>query len=255
MSLPFVKTVREFETLASTSDTARELVEAGGIELPLLVIARHQTAGRGRGDHVWWSGEGSLTFTLAIDPEMHGLGPEHEPRVALAVAVTLCEVIEGVSDKGARIRWPNDVECDGRKIAGILPERLETAEGPRLLIGVGVNLDNRFEDAPPEIRTLATSIALEGWSYDEKCEPGEFLGVILANLPDIFDQLAKDSTSLSDKWRYRDLLVGRYVRLQVDDHVVTGIGAGIASDGGLILRTFENGVQTYYGGQVLRDPQ
>ena len=253
MSWPFVKTVREFETLASTSDTARELVEAGGIELPLLVTAKHQTAGRGRGDHVWWSGEGSLLFTLAIDPQKHGLRPDHEPRVALAVAVALCRVIDTKCDKTTGIRWPNDVECNGRKLAGLLPERMETAEGPRLLIGVGVNLFNRFDDALPGIRSLATSVLLEGWAYPQESNPDDFLKSLLANLFDVFDQLSKDSTELSDAWRDRDLLVRKHVRLKRDGQVITGTGAGIAPDGGLILRTLEYGVQTYYGGQVLRE--
>jgi BirA family biotin operon repressor/biotin-[acetyl-CoA-carboxylase] ligase len=254
MSLPFVKTVRAFETLASTSDTAKELVELGGIELPLLVTAKRQTTGRGRGDHVWWSGAGSLTFTLAIDPKKHGLRLDHESRVALAVAVVLCRIIEEMCDQGAGIRWPNDVECNGRKLAGILPERVETAEGPRLLIGVGINLSNRFEDAPPEIRKLATSVSIEGWTHRPEPETDEIVEIILANLPDTFDQLAQDSKVLYDEWRDRDLLAGQYVRLQLDGRTITGIGAGIAPDGGLILRTFEDGVQTYYGGQVLRDP-
>ena len=135
MNLPFVCTLREYESLDSTSDTARELVARGGIELPLLVLAHRQTAGRGRGDHSWWSGEGSLTFTIAIDPAAHGLRPEHEPRVALAVAVALCRVIEADADVSPQIRWPNDVECDDRKLAGIL--RMAGGAAGAVVLGLG----------------------------------------------------------------------------------------------------------------------
>ena len=253
MSHPFTRTVRDYQTLASTSDTARELVMAGGIELPLLVIAREQTAGRGRGDHSWWSGEGSLTFTLAIDPKAHGLRPEHEARVALAVAVAICWVNDGVK---ARIRWPNDLECDGRKLAGILPERVETDAGPRLLIGVGLNVTNRFEDAPEDIRAMATSIAREDGEYDggwDEDYAAEHLECILDTMPGILAQLAADDPKLADEWRHRDILLGRYVRLKTGDAVITGIGAGIAPDGGLRIRAVGEEAKVHYGGQVLRD--
>jgi BirA family transcriptional regulator, biotin operon repressor / biotin---[acetyl-CoA-carboxylase] ligase len=253
MSRPFVRTIREFERLASTSDTARQIVLGGGIELPLLVLTHEQTAGRGRGDNRWWSGEGSLTFTIGIDPRAYALRPEHEPRVALAFAVAICRAIEDDAWSPA-IRWPNDVECEGRKLAGILPERVETAEGPRLLIGTGLNLFNRFEDAPDSIRAMATSIALE-WPWSKAVTAGVSgtLDQILSEMPILLRQLADDDGRLADEWRTRDSLHGRYVRLKTDEAIITGIGAGIAPDGGLRIRSIGEEAKVYYGGQVLRD--
>ena len=254
MNLPFVRTLREYKSLDSTSDTARELVARGGIELPLLVLAHRQTAGRGRGDHSWWSGEGSLTFTIAIDPAAHGLRPEHEPRVALAVAVALCRVIEADADVLPQIRWPNDVECDDRKLAGILPERVETPEGPRLLIGIGLNVRNQFDDAPESIRAMATSIARESRLLDgEPAGISVYLEGLVAEMPTLLSQVASEDPGLADAWRHRDGLLNRYVRLKTDDAIITGIGMGIAPDGGLRIRAIGEQVKVYYGGQVLRD--
>ncbi len=253
MKFPFVRTVREFETLASTSDMARELVEGGGIDLPLLVLAHKQTAGRGRGDHSWWSGEGSLTFTIAIDPKAHGLRPKDEPRVALAVAVAVCRAI-GDDSFSAGIRWPNDVERDGRKLAGILPERVETEEGPRVLIGVGLNVGNRFEDAPGEIRAMATSVAISSIYYGHGDMDGpDYLACILNEMPGLLVQLTADDVRLTDEWRHRDVLQGRYVRLKAAETIITGIGDGIAPDGGLRIRAIGEQAKVYYAGQVLRE--
>src|SRR3954454_9162297 len=88
-----IRTVVHLEETGSTNDDARRLVSAGHARLPLLVTADSQTAGRGRGANAWWSDEGSLTFTLAIDPVDHGLTADHEPRLALAAAVAVVEAM------------------------------------------------------------------------------------------------------------------------------------------------------------------
>src|SRR4051812_18140942 len=89
----FIRTWVERDELESTSDLARELL-ASGAALPMAVRARRQTRGRGRGTNAWWSDEGSLTVTVALDPAAHGLSLSHEPRLALAGAVALVDVLE-----------------------------------------------------------------------------------------------------------------------------------------------------------------
>src|SRR5207237_728418 len=103
----------------------------------------------------WWSDGGSLTFTIALDPSAHGLRSEHEPRLALATAVAIIDAIAswGLSEVPG-IRWPNDIEVGGRKLGGILPERLDTPMGPRLLIGIGVNVASQMADAPEAVRRM-----------------------------------------------------------------------------------------------------
>ena len=139
VSWPFVKTMIVLEEVESTSDRAAHLVRSGDVALPLCVWARRQTRGRGRGTRSWWSDSGSMTFTLAIDPEAHGLVCESEPKLALATAVAVIEALAelGFGSPALGIRWPNDLEAGGRKLGGILPERVETDHGRRVLIGAG----------------------------------------------------------------------------------------------------------------------
>src|SRR5262245_52866551 len=111
---PFIRSIVHHDVVDSTNDLARLLVQAGKTPLPLLVRADRQTAGRGRGDHRWWSDEGSLTFTVALDPLAHGLRLEHETRLALALAVAAIDSLEPlVSEVRLGIRWPNDIEAGG----------------------------------------------------------------------------------------------------------------------------------------------
>ena len=247
----FFRTLVDREELGSTSDLARDLVIEGKADLPLVVRARKQTAGRGRGVHRWWSDGGSLTFTIAIDPAAHGLRRDHEPRVALAAAVGIIEALEPyIPSRRLLIRWPNDVEVGGKKLAGILPERVETPGGPRLLIGVGLNVATRFDEAPSEVVAMATSLAALGAN-----EPSveDVFGSVLAGFPDVAARLAAEDASLAKAWAARDALSGEVVRLSLGAETIEGRGAGIDRHGALLLAT-PRGTNAHHGGTVLRDP-
>lgn len=267
-------------TLDSTSDEARRRVEAGGAALPFVVRTDRQTKGRGRGSNRWWSDEGSLLFTVALDPAAVGLELRHQPRLAL---VTALAVIEAASEFAPGlplgIRWPNDVEAGGRKLAGILPERVETAEGVRLLVGVGINVTTRFEEAPEDVRGLATSLVemraaacLGPWppptppsplveeggvggGRDEtptKDAKTALLDAFLAAFAPILPRLARDDPALALRWQALDQLAGRPIRVRQGDRVIAGIGREIDAEGALILVT-DRGLETMTGGQVLRN--
>lgn len=249
--IPFFRAMLDHEELPSTSDLAREVVAAGEVELPFVVRARKQTSGRGRGDHRWFSDVGSLTFTIAIDPTAHGLRRDHESRLALVAALSVIDVLETSLPRGTlAIRWPNDVEAEGRKLAGILPERVETDAGPRLLIGTGLNVSTRLEEAPADIRAMATSVRALG-ATDRNAD-AIFLD-LLAGFPPMLKRLAEDDPALALSWAGRDSLFGRRVSLQLGSTIITGRGAGIDATGGLRIAD-ALGTRLYHGGQVLRDP-
>ena len=111
---------------------------------------------------------------MAIDPAAHGLAQMALPRVALATAVA---VIDALGEAGFRepdlgIRWPNDLECGGRKLGGILPEPVELDDGHRLLIGVGLNVQTNLDQAPVEVRAMATSLAtLSSGAIENELQP------------------------------------------------------------------------------------
>jgi BirA family transcriptional regulator, biotin operon repressor / biotin---[acetyl-CoA-carboxylase] ligase len=220
----------------------------------LLVLAQSQTAGRGQKDRRWWSDAGSLTFTLVIDPASFGLQTNHEPRAALAAAVAIVEATADLLPPGAGgIRWPNDVEVGGRKLAGVLPERIETIEGPRLLIGIGLNVTTDLSRAPCEVKRLATSLALE-------CRPGLalpeaeiLLGRLLAWLEATLGDLARDEPALVSRWADLDTLRGRSIHVDMDGEILQGIALGINPEGALFVADCDGrGTRTIFAGSVLR---
>jgi BirA family transcriptional regulator, biotin operon repressor / biotin---[acetyl-CoA-carboxylase] ligase len=251
---PFVKTTLVYDVINSTSDRAAELVRERRTQLPLIVWARSQTRGRGRGSHEWWSDAGSLTLTLAIDPTAHGLTTEIEPRIALATAVAVIEALDdlAVGHPLIGIRWPNDLEAAGQKLGGILPERVETADGHRILIGIGINLCTDLAHAPHHVSAMATTLAaLTGRAFDEG-SLHLLIPAFLRRFQAVVMRLVTGDPSLVDQWQRLDLLRGTWVRVECGTHLVNGLAAGIDADGSLSVR---EGLQKrqIVGGKVLRD--
>jgi BirA family biotin operon repressor/biotin-[acetyl-CoA-carboxylase] ligase len=237
--------IYRFDSLDSSSDEARRRVVAGSCDGPFVIQANRQTKGRGRGTNSWWSDEGSLLVTLALEPAPLGIAPRHESRLALIAALA---VIDALPSLGAEIRWPNDVEVGGRKLAGVLPERVETDRGPWLLVGVGINVTTKFDRAPADVRRLATSLIEIDPSATDK---GTLLSRFLGHFERHQRRLVADDPSLTERWNALDSLRGSSIRVRQGAQILTGLGRGIGSDGSLRLATDE-GVLTIYGGQILR---
>ncbi len=253
LTWPLVRTLVAVPEVDSTSDRAAELVRAGIVALPLAVWARRQWRGRGRGSHSWWSDAGSLLFTLAIDPATHGLAVESEPKLALAAAVAIVDALRALDLAGPSlgIRWPNDLEADDRKLGGLLPERIETPHGHRILIGVGLNVLTDLRAAPVEVRSMATSLAaMSVQPLDEAILP-RLLAAILDQFDSVLARLVDGDPELAHRWSRLDRLRDRWVRLDVGTRIVAGWGRGIDPEGALRL---DDGRQVlrFFGGQVLR---
>ncbi len=254
MGWPFVRTMIARDVLESTSDLARELVVEDRHELPLAVWAARQTRGRGRGENTWWSDAGSLTFTIGIDPASHGIGVEQESRLALASAVAVIDAIAPtVPGASLGIRWPNDIEVAGRKLGGILPERVMTPRGPRILIGIGLNVATRIGDAPAEVGRMAVALTQLRVNPPSGGDLESLLRAILDRLGAVLPRLAGDDPQLSVRWDHLDTLRDRRVRVDLGPRVVAGTGCGIDALGALCLAVDRETIRIV-GGRVLREP-
>lgn len=141
-----------FPSLRSTNDHAAVLRRRGDLFAPAVVLAGRQTAGRGRGAHVWWSGPGCVTVTFVL-PIGDQVLPHQLPLVAgLAVRNAAAEL---TGDDRIQLKWPNDILYHGRKLAGILCERVEKAD----LVGLGLNVNLDPGSAPPSLRDRVTSLS------------------------------------------------------------------------------------------------
>jgi BirA family biotin operon repressor/biotin-[acetyl-CoA-carboxylase] ligase len=240
-----VARVEHFESLASTQDRAIELARAGASPLPLLVVAEQQTAGRGRGQNRWWTGRGSLAFSLVFDPADWSLSTDVPPARSLAVGVAITETIrpllQGIP---VGLHWPNDVYAGGRKIAGIL---VDVLAGGRHVVGIGLNVNNTLADAPEELGNRATSLCDLA---NKEFERTALLTDLLGNLRHAVRESAASPGDFGLRFNELCLQIGRELTVDVAGRRTTGLCAGIAPDGALVLET-PAGRERFFSG-VLR---
>ncbi len=242
----FIAGGEHHEEIGSTNDRAGELVAAGLVETPFLVLCDRQTAGRGRGANVWWSSAGALTFTLVIDPHALNLAPAKLGLASLATALAIASAVRQLNAATApRLKWPNDVYLAGRKLAGVLVE-IPPMRPEKLVIGVGMNVNNSFAGAAREMRDKAVSL-VEATSIGVELEA--LLGELIHAIDLRLRALGNDAASIVNEFRENCLLTGRPVTLLMAAGTVRGECLGIDAEGALRLAT-ENGEQKYFAGVV-----
>jgi BirA family biotin operon repressor/biotin-[acetyl-CoA-carboxylase] ligase len=235
------------ETIGSTSDRALELAARDDVPLPLVVVAERQSRGRGRGANQWWASSGALTFSLVLAAEPAQLAPQHRPQVALVAGLALCESLAELHPVALwQVKWPNDVYVRGGKIAGILCESVP-GWPERIVVGIGVNVNNSLAAAPAELQRAARSLVDESRRANDLTD-------VLATLLDRVDlrwrQLLDSGwETLAPAYRERCLLAGKTVKLQVGNERIVGRARGIDDSGALVLYT-ETGERQFVAGSV-----
>jgi len=237
----FVARAEHHDRLGSTNDRAIRLASEPG-ELPLLIVAYRQTAGRGRGTNRWWAGPGSLTMSLLLEPEMVAAGRTTTPMSALATAVGVVDAVAPLlAQHDVGIHWPNDVIAAGRKLAGILVEVLPSR---CLVVGIGVNSNNSLADVPDDLRQTATTLyELTGRPHDQTA----IVVSLLKNLETGFALLRSAPEEIAAQADALCLQHGRTLTIQQGQEPTTGQCGGIAPDGALLLET-PQGDKRFYSG-------
>jgi BirA family transcriptional regulator, biotin operon repressor / biotin---[acetyl-CoA-carboxylase] ligase len=206
----------------STNERARELAMAGAPH-GTLVTADEQTAGRGRQGRTWLAPPGSAVLMSVVIRDF-GAADVHLP---LAAAVAVCESCERAAAVSCRIKWPNDVWIDGRKVAGILIEG-RPQEGWAVL-GIGVNVSTAADEFADEIRQIATSLRASDPNGNAPTSEG-YLELLLGALE---AELNEPPEAVVSHWRPRDALFGSDIRWQSGE----GVARGIDEAGSLIVET------------------
>jgi BirA family biotin operon repressor/biotin-[acetyl-CoA-carboxylase] ligase len=198
-----------------------------------IVVADHQTAGRGRLDRSWETPPGSaLTFSMVVDPRL----PDHDwPLLPLAVALAVADGLRRSAEVDAVVKWPNDLLLragDGTegKVAGILLERVTGPDArPLAVIGIGINVGLGAEHLPVP---TATSLAIAGSSADRLAV---FTAVVPA-LSTILGALGDNPTAVLERYRSECDTVGREVEVSLPDgDVLTGTATGLDRHGRLVV--------------------
>lgn len=222
--------LRYLPSVASTQDVAREAALTGAPG-GLVVVAGEQTAGKGRAGRSWWSpASGGLYVSLLLRP---ALRPEHAQWVTMCLALGAAEAIEAVCGLRPDLKWPNDLEWQGRKLAGILAESAFT--GARLdyvIVGIGLNVAVDFSEQPELARTAVSLEAAAGRPVDSP----ELLGALLARVE---AHLMAAEQGISPLTAWKDRLVTLQCAVEArgfDGRVLAGVAVDVQEDGSLVLQ-------------------
>ncbi len=231
----FVAYAEHHPVLDSTQTRARSLaacVVERGTELPALIVADLQTAGRGRATNRWWTGEGSLAFSLLIDPKQFGFPPRAVPRLSLAAGVAIIDSLAPqLTDFPLGLHWPNDVYVGRGKLAGILVEVLPDGKH---IIGVGLNSNCTAAGAPAELRdSIATLADLTGKPHDHT----DLIVSMMDNFEAALASLSAPMAQLGERFDLLCLQRGDTLTVYQGEQQITGRCTGIGVDGSLLLDT------------------
>ena len=228
-------------SLGSTNDEAFRRAREGAPE-GLVVLARHQTEGRGRFGRSWFDDAGrSLIFSILLKPR---IPLQSYPLLALALASSVADACGEILDEPLTIKWPNDVQHRGRKLCGVLAE---SRTPPVLVLGAGVNVNLLEEDFPEEIRGRATSLRIAAGGREVPMEP------LLAAVLTRFERevaLASDGDPAALFRRVRPRLPerGARVRIVLPDRAVEGELLEVIETGALRVRDAGGAVETLAAG-------
>ena len=233
-----------YDSTSSTNDIAAEYSRNKQND-GLVVFAEEQTAGRGRAGNKWFSGKGDsiICSTILIENKIHA------ELLSLTCAVAVAESISSPDRNRVKIKWPNDIMLNGKKVAGILLEskslpivdcRLPISQSQIAnhklkiyVVGIGINCHQKPESFPDELRQLATSIDAESHSISDRVLLAKRL---LISLDHWLEVAENNSKKVIDRWRNLSVHLARRVTLIFNGSKFTGHCIGIDPEKGLILQ-------------------
>lgn len=246
-SHPLANSILYFDTIDSTNTHAKNLAAAGAPHGTVL-IANHQTGGRGRMGRSFHSPAGTGIYLSVI------LRPDQLPgelmHLTCAAGAAMCQAIESVTGLCPGIKWINDLVWEGRKLGGILAElSLDPATGKcaYAVVGIGINCTQNAGDFPSEIAQIATSLKqITGKPIDRN----RLAAAMIMSLHAMSENLISEKEAIMDFYRSRCVTLGKEVSVHRFDDVRHGTAVDMDAGGGLVVRYADGTVQTVSSGEV-----
>jgi BirA family biotin operon repressor/biotin-[acetyl-CoA-carboxylase] ligase len=233
-----------FETIGSTNNYIKERAD----ELPdgTLVVSEEQKNGRGRLGREWTSPSGKgIWMSLLLKPE---ISPIDAPKITQIAAAALIETLKNLYGLDAKVKWPNDIVINGKKVCGILTEMgAELGRVSHIVLGIGINANmDVFGD---ELADKATSLKIEmGETVDRKKLLLHFLKEF-ERLLDLFVENGDFEKALNI-CRKHSAVIGKKVWIKGENSVVEVLATGINDGGELVVQYEDGSVKAIISGEV-----
>jgi len=242
----FGRSFRYHDEIESTNVEAKRLAAAGAPE-GTVVVAESQSAGRGRLGRRWTSPAGKgLLFSALLRPPL-GMADAH--LLTIVAAAAACDAIESLVPVNVRIKWPNDLFIDDRKVGGILLEAAGEQDAiDWVVIGMGLNVNTEYGELPVALRRTAVSLKV---ASGRPVDRSELLARLLLALEESYLDAARNGfDGALGRFRERDYLLKRRVSVQTRRGPVVGEAAGIDEKGALLVQLPHRHIQRFHSGDV-----
>ena len=217
-----------FQELDSTMDKAKQLAKKDVPHLS-VVIAENQTRGRGRLNRKWYSSRGGLWFTLILKPQ---IPPPLAYLYNFGASLSLSRSLNHLFNLDTRVKWPNDLLLNGKKLTGLLSEMETRGDMVEFLnIGMGINVNNHPREFEPNALSLKDVL-----------QKTVSRRLILETFLDDFETLITPSVQLPDchriidQWKAMNATIGSHVRVETMTDVTEGLAVDVDETGALIVR-------------------
>lgn len=233
-------------SVPSTNAIAKQLAHQNAPH-GLLVAAEEQTGGKGRIGRGWSSPEGrGLWFSVVLRPKFP---PEEAPKCTLMAAVAVAEAINYCGGITAKIKWPNDILFEKKKMVGILSEMgAEYGKLNYVVIGIGIDTHVEPEDLPEDVKPIAVSlhrVAAKDFTREE------LLARIMGNLEDLCQEAEERGfEGIFDRWRGLSCTLHERVKVIAQDETYPGVALDIDRDGHLLVQRDDGRVTAVVAGDV-----
>lgn len=235
--------ILSYDVVRSTNDVAFDLA-GKGLEEGTVVVSDGQTHGKGRLGRRWASPKGKgIYLSIILRPS---LPPQGIAKLTLLASLSVARAVRSLTSLEPRIRWPNDILVNGKKLSGVLTEM--SAEQDRLkfvIVGIGINVNSSHELLPPE----ATSIRLE---TGEKCPRVPLTQKIFEEFDRIYrDFKGGETAPWMEECRKSSSILGSYVRVEAPTPK-EGYALDLDEEGALVLRLDNGFTERLFAGDVVK---
>lgn len=216
---------------------------------PFAIASSCQTKGRGRLGREWYSASAdNLYLSVLFEPN---IPPQQLQHFTLWAGIYICRALQQfVPDAALKIKWPNDLQCGGRKFAGMLTEAKMDADCLRSIVfGIGINLNSNPNNFPKALKSIATSLyAVNG----DELAFNTVAASVLQAIHGAYTSCIHGNTteSLPEAWAPLNALDGKLVTALQGGKEISGIASGIDASGALLLQAHDGTIQTVRAGDV-----
>lgn len=244
---PWADRIHYYDTVDSTNTQAKKLAAAGAPHGTVL-IAGHQTGGRGRMGRSFHSPAGlGLYFSVILRPDCPVTEAMH---LTCAAGVAALDAVLCTTGVLPQLKWINDLVFEGKKLGGILAEPVIEAQSGRIsfvIVGIGINCGHEAGDFPPELQSIAISLSM---ITGQSTNRSQLAAELIRSLEVMSRELLTEKASIMERYRKNCVTLGKEISVHRFDEVRHGAAVDLDADGGLVVRFRDGHTETVSAGEV-----